>query len=163
MSGALVCPSCSTEPDEPERFCEDCGLPLVYGPGAADAPKTSELAERARKVRPSYAEGPLVWVAAARHQAEAELIQGLLLEFGIPSLARRTGGADVPDFLASGPREILVASSGAEVARELLGDPKAPRRLPPHEHPAWVRSLAVVLTVFVFVLFATLIATPLLD
>ena len=51
-------------------------------------------------------------VAAARHQAEAEMIQGLLLEEGIPSLARRSGGFDVPDFLAAGPRDILVALLG---------------------------------------------------
>ena len=63
-------------------------------------------------------------VAGARHQAEAELIQGLLLEEGIPSLVRRSGGFDVPDFLASGPRDILVASSGADAAREILGDPR---------------------------------------
>ena len=61
-------------------------------------------------------------VAWARNQAEAELVQGLLLEEGIPSLARRSGGFDVPDFLASGPRDILVAASGADAAREILGD-----------------------------------------
>ena len=80
----------------------------------------SEARERARKVLPRYSEGPLVRVATARHQAEAELLANLLLEEGIPSLIRRTGGFDVPDFLASGPREILVPASGAELARELL-------------------------------------------
>ena len=35
--------------------------------------------------------------------AEAELIQGILLEEGIPSILRRSGGFDVPDFLAAGP------------------------------------------------------------
>ena len=60
-------------------------------------------------------------VAAARHQAEAELLQGLLLEEGIPSLMRRTGGFDVPDFLAAGPRDILVPASGEAAARDLLG------------------------------------------
>ena len=66
-------------------------------------------------------------VASARHQAEAEMIQGLLLEEGIPSLARRSGGFDVPDFLAAGPRDILVAASAEETAREILGD-RARRR-----------------------------------
>ena len=66
-------------------------------------------------------------VAGARHQAEAELIAGMLLEEGIPSLVQRTGGFDVPDFLASGPRVILVPSSGADAAREFLGAPRAAR------------------------------------
>ena len=60
-------------------------------------------------------------VAAARHQAEAEFLQGMLLEEGIPSLMRRSGGFDVPDFLAAGPRDILVPQSGALAAREALG------------------------------------------
>ena len=53
-------------------------------------------------------------VVGARNQAEAELLQGMLLEEGVPSLMRRSGGFDVPDFLASGPRDILVPTSGAE-------------------------------------------------
>ena len=76
--------------------------------------------ERARKIDPRYAQGPLVKVGWARNQPESELLQGMLLEEGIPSMARRTQGFDVPDFLAGGPRDILVPESGAEVARELL-------------------------------------------
>ena len=53
---------------------------------------------------------------------EAELVKGVLLEQGIPSLIRRTAGFDVPDFLAAGPRDILVPSSGYEAAREMLRD-----------------------------------------
>ena len=45
----------------------------------------------------------------------------MLLEEGIPSLTRRSGGFDVPDFLAAGPRDILVPQSGAQAAREALG------------------------------------------
>lgn len=73
-----------------------------------------------RKVKPQYTEGELVRVARAQHQAEAELIQGLLLEEGIPSMTKRSGGFDVPDFLAAGPRDVLVPQSGAAAARELL-------------------------------------------
>ncbi len=62
----------------------------------------TELHARARKVKPQYTEGELVRVAAPRHQSEAELIQGLLLEEGIPSMLRRTRGFDVPDMLAAG-------------------------------------------------------------
>ena len=56
----------------------------------------------------------------ARQQAEAEFIQLLLLEEGVPSTLRRTAGFDVPDFLAAGPRDVLVPESGLEVAREVL-------------------------------------------
>ena len=62
----------------------------------------------------------MVKVAYAQHQAEAEMIQGLLIEHGIPSMLRRAAGFDVPDFLAAGPREILVAEESAPLAREVL-------------------------------------------
>lgn len=75
---------------------------------------------RARKVRPEYASGDLVRVAGGRNQTEAEFVAGLLLEEGIPSLVRRSAGFDVPDFLAAGPRDVLVPASGAEAAREVL-------------------------------------------
>jgi hypothetical protein len=137
-------------------------LPLVHAPGLGGPlkPDESELAQRARKIRPGYSEGPLVRVASARHQAEAELIQGMLLEEGIPSLAQRTGGFDVPDFLASGPRDILVPASGAEPAREFLGAPR-PRVLPPRRTPPWMRVLAATLALVVFVLAAASILVPL--
>ena len=35
-------------------------------------------------------------------------------------MAKRTRGFDVPDFLAAGPRDILVPETGAETAKELL-------------------------------------------
>ena len=66
------------------------------------------------------AEGDPVRVARAYNQAEAEMIAMLLLDEGIPSLVRRTAGADVPDFLAGGPRDVLVPQAGEELARELL-------------------------------------------
>ncbi len=80
----------------------------------------SEARARARKIKPQYAEGRLVRVAGGRNQAEAEFIQGLLLEEGVPSLLQRTRGFDVPDFLAAGPRDVMVPASGAEAAREVL-------------------------------------------
>ena len=65
----------------------------------------------------------LVQVAYAMNQPEAELIQGLLREEGIPSVARRAAGFDVPDMLAAGPREILVAAEREAAARDLLDSP----------------------------------------
>ncbi|MHB1537275.1 MAG: putative signal transducing protein [Solirubrobacteraceae bacterium] len=56
----------------------------------------------------------------ARNQTEAEFIQALLLEEGIPSMLRRARGFDVPDFLAAGPRDVLVPQAGAAAAREVL-------------------------------------------
>ena len=67
-------------------------------------------------------------VAAARNQPEAELLQGLLLEEGIPSMVRRSGGFDVPDFLASGPRDVLVPAVGRARPRATSCAP--PRRGP---------------------------------
>jgi hypothetical protein len=164
MTEALVCPVCDAPHEAHERFCGICGLPLVHAPGYfPPTPSKSELAVKARKIRPGYAEGPLVRVAAARNQAEAEMIQGLLLEEGIPSLVRRSGGFDVPDFLASGPRDILVPSSGEEAAREMLGDPRAPRRLPVEPHAPWIRALAVTLAVLAMAMFAAGIVVPFFD
>lgn len=74
----------------------------------------------ARKINPAYAEGRLVRVATGRQQPEAEMIQGMLLEEGIPSTVKRSAGFDVPDMLAAGPRDILVAASGVAAARDVL-------------------------------------------
>jgi Putative prokaryotic signal transducing protein len=95
-------------------------MPLVQ-PGAKplDQP-VNEAHGRARKIDPRYTEGELVRVAGGRNQPEAEMIQGLLLEEGIPSVLRRTAGFDVPDFLAAGPRDVMVPQAGVEPARELL-------------------------------------------
>jgi hypothetical protein len=144
---ALVCPSCGTGHEErDDRFCVRCGVPLVFASG--EAPRPSAARERARKILPQYAEGELTRVASARNQAEGELLQGMLLEEGVPSLMRRSGGFDVPDFLASGPRDILVPASGAETARELLGWTPPVRRIPP-SRPAWVRAMAAALAVLI--------------
>ena len=117
---SLVCPSCGVGYPPEDRFCATCGMPLVHvGAGPLDV-ADSAAHDRARKIDPRYTEGKLVRVAGARNQAEAELIQGMLLEEGVPSMLRRTAGFDVPDFLAAGPRDVLVPQSGAEVARELL-------------------------------------------
>ena len=119
-SEPLVCPKCSTTHPLDERFCPSCGMPLTYaGKTGVDQPIT-ERHERARKVKPQYSEGELVRVAGARHQSEAEFIQGMLLEEGIPSMLRRTMGFDVPDMLAAGPRDVMVPASGAAAAREVL-------------------------------------------
>jgi hypothetical protein len=116
-----VCPSCGITHAPEERFCRDCGMPLIDARLPRDADfAVSPSHERARKIKPQLSEGPLVKVAWARHQAEAEWIQGLLLEEGVPSMLRRSAGFDVPDMLAAGPRDVMVPRSGAEVARDVL-------------------------------------------
>jgi hypothetical protein len=124
VAAPLVCPACGTGAPLTERFCAACGSPLVHaGAGPGEPPLEHAADERriyARKVHPPYAEGELVRVAGARHLAEAELIQGLLLEAGVPSMTRRARGFDVPDFLAAGPRDVMVPLAGMEPAREVL-------------------------------------------
>ena len=115
----LACPHCARKYPLDERFCADCGMPLVYVGRGEDKPIT-ETHERARKIKPQYTGGQQVKVAFAQNLAEAELIQGILLEEGIPSFQRRSRGFDVPDFLAAGPRDILVPEAGFEAAREAL-------------------------------------------
>jgi len=95
-SEPLLCPSCASTHALDERFCPKCGMPLVYAGASAGDEPVSERQERARKIKPQYAEGDLVRVAGARNQAEAEFIQGMLLEEGVPSTLRRTRGFDVP-------------------------------------------------------------------
>jgi hypothetical protein len=137
--GPLACPGCARRHSLDERFCRECGMPLVYmGSQGAEYP-ASEARIRARKIRPEYTEGPLVRVAGGRNQAEAELIQNLLLEEGVPSILRRAAGFDVPDFLAAGPRDVLVPEAGVEVARDvLLSSDLAPREGGAPPRIAWV-------------------------
>ena len=134
----LVCPSCGREHADEERFCASCGLPLVPEGGPAEA-VVDERGERLRKIKKQYSEGELVRVKVARQQPEAEFVQSLLLDAGIPSTLRRTRGFDVPEMLAAGPRDVLVPASGVEAAREVLleaemiddrpAEPTSPSRL----------------------------------
>jgi hypothetical protein len=66
-----------------------------------------------------------VKVAWASNQSEAEMIEAMLNAEGIPCLLRRARGFDVPDFLAAGPREILVPALAEEKARRILAELEA--------------------------------------
>jgi len=96
-------------------------MPLVHADETEQAPLDTAH-EQARKIHPRYARGELLRVTVASNLAEAELIKGVLLEQGIPSLIRRTAGFDVPDFLAAGPRDVLVPEAGFEAAKSLLAE-----------------------------------------
>jgi hypothetical protein len=159
--GPLSCPRCAATYSLDERFCPNCGMPLVYSGRAEEAPVTAAH-ERARKVKPQYTGGELVRVAGGRNQAEAELIQNMLLEEGIPSILRRTRGFDVPDFLAAGPRDVLVSESAYETARQMLleadmvsdGGPEGiPGAGTPARLFAWVVAAVVAALVIVWLLY----------
>lgn len=70
-----------------------------------------------------------VKVAWASNQSEAEMIEGMLNAVGIPCLIRRARGFDVPDFLAAGPREIMVPAAAEEKARQTLAELEADAQL----------------------------------
>jgi hypothetical protein len=88
-------------------------------------------------IAPELSRGELVRVAGAANQAEGEFIQGMLLEEGVPSMLRRSAGFDVPDFLAGGPRDVLVPAAGVATARavlhqaDLIGDTAPGRQVAP--------------------------------
>ncbi len=68
-------------------------------------------------------EGVVVTVVAG--ETEAELACGLLRSAGLECAYRDTEAIDSPieDFIAAGPREILVRESDLEVAKQLLDRP----------------------------------------
>jgi hypothetical protein len=153
----LVCPSCATPHPLEDRFCRDCGMPLVYAGMSSRDERVTAAHEHARKIKPQLSEGELVRVAGGRNQAEAELIQNILIEEGVPSILRRTAGFDVPDFLAAGPRDVYVPESGAELARELLREAAIGETIEPVTNE--VRGLLLrLLIVLVGALAAALIA-----
>jgi len=63
-----------------------------------------------------------VKVAAAPDESVALLMDGVLRDAGIPSLIQRAAGFDAPDFLAAGPRDVLVPGSLVEEVRGVLED-----------------------------------------
>jgi zinc-ribbon domain len=158
---ALVCPRCGSTHPPDERFCSGCGMPLVQVGGSVES-AADERQRRARKIKPQYTEGALVRVAGASNQAEAEFIQGMLLEEGVPSLIRRGPGSDVPDFLAGGRRDVLVAQSGAPTAREVLAGPTAVGPRPGASTTALpVRLLACLLLAIVIAAVIIAVTAPL--
>ena len=122
----LVCPACGSAFPEDERFCPDCKLPLTLERPPGGQGPVSDRHAWARKIKPQLAEGSLVRVAGARNQAEAEFIQGMLLEEGVPSLLRRSAGGR-----AAGGALPTACAVGSRVCTRLgavAGLPRAERR-----------------------------------
>jgi hypothetical protein len=88
---------------------------LAEPPSPVDGAPRSATAAPVGDVQPDGT----VRVAVAANQAEAELLQGVLTDAGIPSNWRRTGG-DLPELLAAGYREIYVPEGAAGEAQALL-------------------------------------------
>jgi hypothetical protein len=65
-------------------------------------------------------------VGSAPNETMALMMQELLKNAGIPVLVRRPAGFDVPDFLAAGPREVLVPNVVLPEATELVEDTMGP-------------------------------------
>ena len=63
-----------------------------------------------------------VKIGSAPNETMALLMEGVLKGAGVPSLVRRASGFDVPDFLAAGPRDVLVPGPDVDYARQLLED-----------------------------------------
>ena len=63
-----------------------------------------------------------VKVAVAANETDALLMDGVLKDAGVPALIQRAPGFDVPDFLSSGPRDVLVPGALFEEARQILED-----------------------------------------
>jgi hypothetical protein len=97
-------------------------------------------------------------VVTASQQAEAEWIQMLLLDEGVPSTLRRSAGFDVPEMMAAGRRDVLVPESGLEIARQVLLDsdidPVSPAQV---AGPAPARLLAGIVAALIFFAVVTLV------
>ena len=107
----LVCPRCGDAASgATSASARDCGMPLVLrrrprARRSRSPPRTSARARSSRSTpRASSCGSP-----AARNQAEAELHPGPAARGGRSrACCAARGGFDVPDFLAAGPRDVLV-------------------------------------------------------
>ncbi|MFY9489215.1 MAG: DUF2007 domain-containing protein [Solirubrobacterales bacterium] len=117
-SDSDTCPFCGFEYEIGASSCPACDLPLLEA--SEPARVGGSVAVVSAAPRPEYAVGSLRRVTVTSNQAEADMIESLLRSEGIPCIVRRTGGQDVPDFLAAGRRDILVPEGGFATARALL-------------------------------------------
>ena len=97
----------------------------------------------------STSDSDLVKIAYAHDQMEAEFLQALLRDADVGSVVRRAPGFDVPDFLAAGPRHVLVAASDVPIARDVLrhGDPDETAPSAPSSVDRQSRVLAATLAI----------------
>jgi hypothetical protein len=100
------------------------------------------------RVRPEYTYGDLVTVTTVPNVAEGEMLRGMLLEEGIPSMVRPARSSAIPQVLGIGPHEVVVPESAYETAYQLVhGEPPQPAHPGSRSRPAPGNLLAVVLIV----------------
>jgi len=118
-SELLVCPGCGASRPAAELFCPDCRLPLVYDPDQAVPVKLSErrsgLEDQAAAVGGRAGQGRV-----GSQSGRGRVHPGPAARGGSPEHAPPQCRFDVPDFLAAGPRDVLVARSGESTARQVL-------------------------------------------
>lgn len=66
-----------------------------------------------------------VKVAFASNRTEADIVQGILKEHGIPSLTKKPNGTFLTDLFGVGAREIVVPAAAEEDAKRLLAEYEA--------------------------------------
>jgi hypothetical protein len=100
------------------------------------------------KIRPEYTHGDLRTVTTVRHVAEGEMLRGMLLEEGIPSMVRPARAFVIPQALGAAPHEVVVPESGYEAAYQLVhGELPQPQHPGSRSRPEPGNLLAVVLIV----------------
>jgi|GEM_PF-6796623 len=77
-----------------------------------------------RSSREKYPEP--VQVAFASNRTEADLVQAILKEHGIPSLTKKPNGTFLTDLFGIGAREIVVPASAETEAKRILEDLEEP-------------------------------------
>ena len=100
------------------------------------------------RVRPEYTHGDLVTVTTVSNVAEGEMLRGMLLEEGIPSMVRPARSSVIPQALGTGPHEVVVPESAYETAYQLVhGELPQPSRPGSRSRPEPGNLFAVVLIV----------------
>ena len=65
-------------------------------------------------------------MAVTPNETSALLVDSVLKDAGVPALIQRAPGFDVPGFLSSGPRDVLVPGALFEEAKQILEDTTGP-------------------------------------
>ena len=68
------------------------------------------------------------------------MIENILNAEGIPCMLQRQRGFDVPDFLAAGPRNVLVPAAAEQKARAILADLESGDTVMPGDEPDTTRK-----------------------
>ena len=120
-AGELFCPVCGASYPADERFCATCKLPLVYSDhvrevGDVSATATSAPARSSRSSpRASWCGSP---ARATRPRPSSS--RACCSRRAFPACCAAAPASTCPDFLAAGPRDVLVPETAVATAREVL-------------------------------------------